>query len=222
MPKSVLFISYDGLTDPLGQSQILPYLKGLAKAGYHITILSCEKSENFEKNRIEISKSLNGFTIKWAPIYYHKKPLVFSTVYDVWQLQQKARQLHRIENFDLVHTRAGVPALIGLWMKKRYGIKFLNDIREFYADSRVDGKMWDLNNFIFRRIYHFFLKKEKEEVTLSDGIICLTNAAEKIIKQWPEYNIDVPLKVIPCSVDLNLFHPENIDNIQMYKLVLPD
>lgn len=218
MPKSVLFISYDGLTDPLGQSQILPYLKGLAKAGYHITILSCEKSGNFEKNRIEISKSLNGFTIKWAPIYYHKKPPVFSTVYDVWQLQQKARQLHRIENFDLVHTRAGVPALIGLWMKKRYGIKFLNDIREFYAESRVDGKIWNLNNFIFRRIYHFFLKKEKEETTLSDGIVCLTNAAEKIIKQWPEYNPAVPLKVIPCSVDLNLFHPGNIDNIQMYKL----
>ncbi len=30
----ILYISYDGMTDPLGQSQVLPYLKGLAKKGY--------------------------------------------------------------------------------------------------------------------------------------------------------------------------------------------
>jgi len=28
MNKRVLYLSYDGLTDPLGQSQILPYVKG--------------------------------------------------------------------------------------------------------------------------------------------------------------------------------------------------
>jgi len=27
-PKRILYLSYDGLTDPLGQSQILPYLEG--------------------------------------------------------------------------------------------------------------------------------------------------------------------------------------------------
>ena len=41
--KRVLYISYDGLTDPLGQSQILPYLQHLAKESYQFTILSFEK-----------------------------------------------------------------------------------------------------------------------------------------------------------------------------------
>ena len=43
--KKILFITYDGLTDQLGQSQILPYIKGLSKMGYQFTILSCEKPD---------------------------------------------------------------------------------------------------------------------------------------------------------------------------------
>ena len=38
-----LYISYDGMTDPLGRSQVLPYLQGLSERGHEITLLSCEK-----------------------------------------------------------------------------------------------------------------------------------------------------------------------------------
>ena len=37
--------------------------------------------------------------------------------------------------------------------------------------------------------------------------MCLTHAAEKIITGLPEYKKKIPLKVIPCSADLNLFDP---------------
>jgi hypothetical protein len=40
----ILYLTYDGLNDPLGQSQILPYLEGLAEKGYGITVISFEKS----------------------------------------------------------------------------------------------------------------------------------------------------------------------------------
>ncbi|TAG85785.1 MAG: glycosyltransferase, partial [Bacteroidetes bacterium] len=52
----ILFISYDGMTDTLGQSQVLPYLVGLSKLGYLITILSAEKKKNFEKRKDIIQK----------------------------------------------------------------------------------------------------------------------------------------------------------------------
>ena len=93
----------------------------------------------------------------------------------------------------MVHTRAGLPALVGLWMKKKFEIKFLHDIREFYADSRVDGGMWNRNNFLYELIYNFFKRKEIEEVQNCDGIICLTYAAKKIIEEWPEYPKQIPL-----------------------------
>lgn len=215
--KNILFISYDGMTDPLGQSQVIPYLKGLAKCGYQFTILSCEKPQRYQTHKNDVENLLKSFPIKWVPIPYHKKPPVFSSVYDVMMLKRKAIQLHATEKFDMVHTRPGVPALIGLWMKKKTGVKFLNDIREFYADSRVDGKMWNLNSFFYNKIYHYFKQKENKAVEENDGIVCLTNAAEKIITQWPQFKKPVPIKVIPCSVDLNVFDPEKIDATQKLK-----
>jgi len=216
--KNILFISYDGMTDPLGQSQVIPYLTGLTKHGYQFTILSCEKPERFISHRVEVENLLKPYQIKWVPIPYHKKPPVFSSIFDVYNLKKKARRLHLKGNFDMVHTRPGIPALIGLWMKKKFGIKFLNDIREFYADSRVDGGMWDIRNFFYKKIYQYFKRKENEAVEKSDGIVCLTHAAEKIIAQWPQYKKQVPVKVIPCSVDINLFDPEKINDEQKSEL----
>ncbi len=199
------------MTDPLGQSQVIPYLAGLTKFGYDFTILSCEKKEKFNLNKEQVKEIINPFGIKWVPLIYHKKPPVISTMYDVYKLKKKAAQLHKKEKFDMVHTRPGIPALIGLGMKKKWGVKFLNDIREFYADSRVEGGIWHTNKFFYKKIYLFFQKKEKEQIGLSDGIVCLTHSAENIIKHWPQYKDEIPLKVIPCSVDMNLFDPENID-----------
>ncbi len=200
------------MTDPLGQSQVIPYLQGLRKHGYNIYILSCEKKQAYEKNKEKIAKILQEANINWVPLSYTKKPPVVSTMLDIIKLRRAARKIHLKHGLSLVHTRPGVPALVGLWLKKKYGVKFLNDIREFYADSRVDGGMWNTSNILYKTIYNFFKHKESEQVKESDGIVCLTHAAEKIITRWEAYDSGVPLKVIPCSADLDLFNPLNIDN----------
>jgi glycosyltransferase involved in cell wall biosynthesis len=216
--KKILFISYDGMTDPLGQSQVIPYLQGLSKAGYSIFLLSCEKEQVYKQNKNNIQQLLDKSDIKWIPLNYTKNPPVLSTLIDIIKLRMAAKKIHRDNKLDMVHTRPGVPALVGLWMKKTMGIKFLNDIREFYADSRVEGGMWNKKIFIYKTIYNFFKKKEAEAVAKSDGIVCLTYAAEKIIKEWKEYKPTIPLAVIPCSADMELFNPVGIDEQQKLDL----
>ncbi len=218
MQKKILFISYDGMTDPLGQSQVIPYLQGLSKKGFQFFLLSCEKEQAFAQNETAVKNILAGYNIEWVPIAYTKKPAVVSTLKDIINLKKKAKQIHQQHGIDMVHTRPGIPALVGLWMKKTMGVKFLHDIREFYADSRVEGGIWNINNPLFKIIYHYFKKKEQEQVVLSDGIVCLTYAAEKIIQQLPEYKKTVPLKVIPCSADLNLFDLSKINASQKQQL----
>jgi glycosyltransferase involved in cell wall biosynthesis len=210
-PKKVLFISYDGMTDPLGQSQVIPYLQGLSRHDYQLFLLSCEKKEVVAQHTPAVQKMLEGYNIQWVPLTYTKKPPVFSTLKDIIKLKKAAKQLHKQHGIDMVHTRPGVPALVGLWLKKKFGIKFLNDIREFYADSRVEGGMWNLKNPLYKTVYNYFKRKEAEQVKESDGLVCLTYAAEKIIRQWPEYRPGLPLEVIPCSADLDLFNPLSID-----------
>ena len=133
--KNILFISYDGMTDPLGQSQVIPYLKGLTKYGYHFTILSCDKADKYRASKNYVENLLSGFPVNWVSIPYHKNPPVLSSVFDYFRLKQKAKQLHRQVHFDMVHTRPGVPTLVALWMKKKYGFRFMNDVRGFWADE---------------------------------------------------------------------------------------
>ena len=218
MQKKILFISYDGMTDPLGQSQVIPYLQGLSKNGFQLFILSCEKQSAFLQNETAVKKMLAGYNIQWVPIDYTKKPPLLSTIKDIIKLKKKAKQIHQLYGIDMVHTRPGIPALVGLWMKQTLGIKFLHDIREFYAESRVDGGMWNMNNSLYKMVYRYFIKKEKEQVAVSDGIVCLTYAAEKIIRQLPAYKSSIPLAVIPCSADMDLFDPSTINTAQKQQL----
>ena len=217
--KKILFISYDGMTDPLGQSQVIPYLVGLTKYGYEFTILSCDKPLSFKNNKEHVLQLLEPYPIKWVSIPYHKSPVVLSSMYDVHALKQKAKQLYRKEKFDMVHTRPGIPALIGLWMKKKFGIKFLNDIREFYADSRVDGGMWNLKNPVFKNVYKYFKDHESACIENAEYNTCLTYNAEKEIHSWKKSEQQpIPLEVIPCSVDLDLFNPSKINEIRKLEL----
>ncbi len=211
--KKILFISYDGMTDPLGQSQVIPYLLGLAKFGYKFTILSCDKPDKFTANKDYVESLLKGSFVEWVSIPYHKNPPVISSWYDYKRLKQAAATLHKKRNYDMVHTRPGIPTLVALWMKKKYGIRFLNDVRGFWADERVDGGMWNLKNPLFKKIYNFFKKHEYECLENADAITCLTHAAKKEMLSWKNIKGQpLPIDVIPCSTDLELFDPSVIDS----------
>jgi glycosyltransferase involved in cell wall biosynthesis len=210
--KNILFISYDGMTDPLGQSQVIPYLSNLTKFGYSFTILSCDKTEKYAAGKEYVETLIAPFPIKWVSIPYHKKPPVFSSIYDFYALKKAAKKLQSTHHFDMVHTRPGLPTMVALYLKKKYGVKFLNDIRGFWADERVDGGMWNLQNPVFKRVYNFFKQHEYECLLNADYVTCLTYAAQKEIHSWKNIpNQPIPIEVIPCSVDMDLFNTDNID-----------
>ena len=209
--KHILFISYDGMTDPLGQSQVIPYLEGLTRQGYRFTILSCDKPEKYTAHRTDVERMLQNLPIAWVSLRYHKNPPVLSSVYDYYMLRKKAIALHASDPFDMVHTRPGVPQLIALHLKKKLGIRYLNDIRGFWADERVDGGMWDLKNPLYKAVYTFFRKKEDECVRVADYNTCLTFRGKEEILKWKTVPQPVKVDVVPCSVDLDLFDPAHLD-----------
>jgi glycosyltransferase involved in cell wall biosynthesis len=212
MNKNILFISYDGMTDPLGQSQVIPYLSNLTKFGYSFTILSCDKADKYAANKEYVEKLIAPFPIHWVSVRYHKKPPVLSSVYDFYALKKTATTLHQLHHFDMVHTRPGLPTLVALHLKKKFGIKFLNDIRGFWADERVDGGMWNLQNPVLKQVYKFFKKYEYNCLIKSDYNTCLTyKAREEIHSRKNIPNQPIPIEVIPCSVDMDLFNKEKID-----------
>lgn len=202
----VLYISYDGLTDPLGQSQVLPYLLHLSELNYEITVLSTEKEDSFFKNRSIIEDICAQGGIKWEYIKYTKKPPVLSTVKDVFRLKQRAFQLQNKGNgFQIVHCRSYIAALVGLLMQQRFGVQFLFDMRGFWADERVDGGIWNLKIPVFKWVYNYFKKKEKQYLENADGIVSLTYNAQKELDARNLKTQTKEITVIPCCADLSHF-----------------
>src|SRR5438309_8996744 len=76
--KRVLYISYNGMLDPLGQSQVIPYLKELAKLGVEFTLVSFERPQAFTAEGLrrcqELQQELALSKIDWHKLRYHKTP----------------------------------------------------------------------------------------------------------------------------------------------------
>ncbi len=209
---NIIYISYDGMTDPLGQSQVLPYLKGLSAFNFAIDLISFEKENRFIEKKSIIENYIKGSNIHWHPLKYHQKPSVFSTLYDIWLMNKEVKRIVKQRDVSLIHCRSYISSLVGLGFKLKYKIPFIFDMRGFWADERVDGKIWDLRNPLFKGIYNYFKRKEKQFIVHSDYIISLTHNAKNEILSWKFEHLFTPkIQVIPCCADFNHFNTENIN-----------
>jgi glycosyltransferase involved in cell wall biosynthesis len=204
--RTVLYISYDGMTDPLGQSQVLPYLTGLAARGHEITLLSAEKKARFAADSATVQRLCDAAGIDWQPIRYHKRPPLLSSVADTALIERRALQLHRERCFDIIHCRSYLPAIVGHRLKRKVGTRFLFDMRGFWADERVDGGLWKLDNRLFAAVYRYFKRRESEWLRSADHVVTLTQEGQRILLARPDRDKDgPPISVIPCCVDFDSF-----------------
>jgi glycosyltransferase involved in cell wall biosynthesis len=214
--KSILYLSYDGITDALGQSQILPYLKGLSFKGYQFFLIGFEKKKAFSLQKDVVEKEIENSNIHWLPMKYHKWPPIVSTIYDILVMRKAASLVCRKNDIQIVHCRSYIPMLIGLYLKRKYGVKLLFDMRGFWANERVDGKLWNLNNPIHKRVYTYFKAKEIIFVNQADHIVSLTHAGKEEItsgRLFKSENIKVDtqkISIIPCATDFCLFNPDHV------------
>ena len=202
----ILYITYDGLTDPLGRSQVLPYVTGLAELGHQITILSCEKPERMLRDGDRILTLCIAAGLHWNPIQYHKQPPILSSALDAAALQRTAIKLHRDQSFDIVHCRSYIPARAGLALKRRFGVRFLFDMRGFWPDEKVEGNNWNLANPLYAAVYRYFKQLESRLLRGADHIVSLTAAGKAQLLTRPELQgADARISVIPCCVDFDHF-----------------
>ena len=204
--KRVLYISYNGMLDPLGQSQVLPYLRKLSGEGVRFTLLSFERAGAFERDGLAKCKQLerqlaeNG--IEWHRLRYHKRPSLPATVYDILAGISYGQTLVRRNGIELVHARSTVPAAIAIGLKKLFGIKMIFDVRGLLADEYVDAGHWRKAGIKYRLTKSLELRC----LAASDGVVTLTERIWRIVEEWPELRgRGVAHQVVPCCVDLERF-----------------
>lgn len=200
----VLYISYDGLLEPLGQSQVLAYLERLTAWPIRLFLVTFEKKDARVRTeeREALRERLRWRGIRWISLRYHKTPAAPATLYDVIVGIVVAAVIARRHKVAIVHARSYVPALMALVLQQVMGVKFLFDMRGFWADERVDGRIWPSGGARYR------IAKALEKVYLrkADAVITLTDAAKDEIEALEYLRGRRPhITVISTCVDLDQF-----------------
>jgi glycosyltransferase involved in cell wall biosynthesis len=202
---AVLYISYDGVLEPLGQSQVLSYLEELARE-HAIYLISFEKKKDRE-NRTRFQamyKRLSAVGITWVPLAYHKTPSVLATAYDIAIATGVALYILVRRRVRIVHARSYVAALVALIVKRLTGARFLFDMRGFWADERVDAGVWRKSGLL----YHVTKALERRFLLAADHVVTLTNASARVLAGCDYLKGRLaPLTVITTCADLERFRP---------------
>jgi glycosyltransferase involved in cell wall biosynthesis len=201
---AILYISYDGMLEPLGQSQVLAYLERLASQ-FQIHLISFEKSSHAEGDaRDRMARRLEAAGIDWHPLRYHKRPTAPATAWDIAAGIAVGLRLARRQRVAIVHARSYVAGLIGLGIKRASGARLLFDMRGFWADERVDGGLWPADG----RLYRGAKRAERMLLRGCDHVVTLTHASTREIARFPYLAERVPpITVIPTCADLDRFSP---------------
>ncbi|MCB1687606.1 MAG: glycosyltransferase [Halioglobus sp.] len=204
MKASILYISYTGLLDPLGQSQVLQYVIGLAP-DYQMTLLTFEKPEALRDGDqlSSLAKQCRQAGIDWHYLQYHHRPTLPATLYDMVMGVRRGRQLARSAGAQVVHCRSYLAGLMGLLVKGATGARHLFDMRGFWVDERVDGGSWRKESFIYR----FFKRLERVLFTHTDHVVSLTRSGASEIAKLRYLGVPPPVSVIPTCTNLDMFQP---------------
>jgi glycosyltransferase involved in cell wall biosynthesis len=199
----ILYISYDGILEPLGQSQVLSYLEKLSIEN-RIYLISFEKRSD-KGNAIlynQVRKRISKTNIQWYPLIYHKNPKVFATLWDVFCAIVLSFWLILRFRLTVLHARSYIASLAAIAIKKNTNVKYIFDMRGFWADERVEGGLWPRDGYLF----HVFKRLERAYLLNADVVVSLTNKAVQEMKGFPYLQERMPVfRVIPTCTDLEVF-----------------
>lgn len=206
MMARVVYVSYTGLLEPLGRSQVLAYLTRLAP--YHeITVISFEKPEDLKDDAAlaALRQECAQAGIRWLPRRYHQHPRIPATaldmaamVWDVWR-HSKARRA------DMVHCRSYLPAMAA-WLSSVFTrAPFAFDMRALWLEEKITAGRLRRGSVLHRGLR----LAERQLLSKAATVVSLTDAAVRHLRTENRQLEQQRFVVIPTCVDLKRFSPEN-------------
>lgn len=199
---NVLYVSYTGLAEPLGRRQVLPYLTGLAKLGWRITVLSYEKDQPGGPGAALVQQVLTDAGVEWWPLRYHQRPAGVSKAVDL--VQGAVRVLHTRRRFALVHARSTVSAALAYGLARRWRVPWIFDVRGLLAQEYADAGHWlpgDLLHALTARAESWLMRR-------APGLVFLTDLVRRDLSRAGALAPSAEVVTVPCCVDTQVFRPD--------------
>lgn len=201
--KKVLYLSYTGLLEPLGRSQILAYLFRLSSE-FQFTIVSFEKKEDFT-NHTQVTALKNEcarYGIDWQPKLYHQHPRFLATLWDLWMLFYVTFLFSIKGKAQLVHCRSYIPA-IAAWVSGKFTrTPFIFDMRALWLEEMIEAGRLQRGSLMHKALSWF----EKRLLHDAAHVVSLTQVAVDYLQKENAQLAKQNFSVITTCVDLNNFY----------------
>ena len=196
-----LYICYLPSTEPLVETQVVAYLKGLANAGHEMHLLTFELDDLTTQQIQERTNELAADGVTWHRLRYHKRPSLPATLYDIARGILRGIRLVRHFGIEAVHARNHVPGVMALALRKFTGVKFIFDIRGLMAEEYADGGIWKEGSIPFRLTKNV----ERRCIRKASGIVVLTHRVRQyLFGDSPSGSAGQTVAVIPTTADVEL------------------
>ena len=189
--KKIFYYTFDGITDHLGQSQVLPYIFGCSdKNKYHL--FSHEKNLKQAKQDTELQKQLAEHSVSWsATQFMYGKSIKKLLVTSLGIL----RMYKIILTFkpDILHGRGFIPSVILAVYSKISNTPFIYDFRSFSVEEWHEIGAYPRNSLLHKlltRIDRWTLKS-------ASCVVVLTYSAKEMLLETHDLQ---NIHVIPTSV----------------------
>jgi hypothetical protein len=201
--RRTLYLTIDGLLQPLGYSQVFRVVEGLARRSLPYAVVSMEREEDLaSKPRVaELSAKLSSVGVDWTPLAYRQGG-GRSAASNVAQLTAAAIARVRRGDVGLVHARSYHGAAVALAVRAATRVPYLFDTRSYWIDERLEAGRW------FQRAPVLATARALEKLLYqrAAGAVTLTRLQAEDIAggrfgRWR----DRALEVIPTCADFDEF-----------------
>ena len=213
---NVLYLTRNGLLEPLGQSQVMTYLRGLSEH-YCITLISHEKPEDLSNNELMDQAYTNclKYGICWLPQKFQPHPRIIAPALSILKMIWLVKKEVNRKGVHLIHARSYLPAFVALIINSLTSIPFIFDMRALWPEELITAGKIKRGSLLYRTI----VRAERSILARSAAVVSLTNVAVNYLKS--KYLVELKnqrIVVIPTCVDLEKFTPhiKNYHNPKIY------
>ena len=202
-----LYLTRNGLLEPLGQSQVFSYLRGLSQ-DHAITLITYEKPEDMANKQAmaQARADCEAHCIAWRPKSFRRRPKRLAPAWSMFEMFWSALQAARRGDAELIHARSYLPAAAAWAVFRLTGTPFIFDMRALWPEELITAGRLQRGSIIHKVLTRL------EKVCLRDAaaVVSLTDAAVGYLQdQYPTELQGQHIAVIPTCADLQRFKRSN-------------
>ncbi|MDA7846625.1 glycosyltransferase, partial [Amylibacter sp.] len=202
---STLYLTRNGLLEPLGQSQIMGYLKGLSK-DYHITLITFEKPEDMADTQamFKAKADCEAHGIDWRPKSFQRSPKLVAPALSMFEMFWSAYKAALAGDAQLIHARSYLPAAAAWAVNRVTGMPFIFDMRALWPEELITAGRLQRGSLLHRAI----VAVERSCLARAAAVVSLTHAAVNHLKlEYPGEIEGQRVVINPTCADLDRFTP---------------